>query len=229
MNQTRIQGNIKQIGNYILESELGSGQFGKVYKAKDKTTGTYYAVKRIDKKKINSNPLLPKLLNTEIKIMQEIEHPNILHLFDYIESQTHYYLVLNFCNQGDMEHYMKARGLKYFEEEEALLLLKQILNGFHELRKSKVLHRDFKLANIFMNDDVLVIGDFGLAKQGYETGSTVLGTPQTMAPSFSSQTTMRPWSTTPRPTSGPSGWSITNCSSGTLPTSASTFPDSSGR
>lgn len=182
MNKTSIQGNIKQINNYILEVELGRGQFGKVFKARDKTTGTYYAVKRIDKTKIQSNPLLPKLLNTEIKVMQDIEHPNILHLFEFIESGTHYYLVLNFCNQGDMEHYMKTRGLKYFEEEEALGLLKQILNGFHELRKNKVLHRDFKLANIFMNDDVLVIGDFGLAKQGAETGSTVLGTPQTMAP-----------------------------------------------
>lgn len=182
MNQTRIQGSIKAIGNYVLESELGAGQFGKVFKAKDKTTGTYYAVKRIDKRKINSNPLLPKLLSTEIKIMQEIEHPNVLHLFDYIESATHYYLVLTFCNQGDLEHYMKTRGLKYFEEDEAIGLLQQVFNGFHELRKKKVLHRDFKLANIFMNDDVLVIGDFGLAKQGFDTGSTFLGTPQTMAP-----------------------------------------------
>lgn len=182
MNKTSIQGNIKQIGNYILEVELGKGQFGKVFKAREKTTGTFYAVKRIDKSKIQSNPLLPKLLNTEIKVMQEIEHPNILHLFDFIESQTHYYLILNFCNQGDMEHYMKTRGLKYFEEEEALGLLKQILNGFHVLRQKKVLHRDFKLANIFMNDGLLVIGDFGLAKQGADTGSTMLGTPQTMAP-----------------------------------------------
>lgn len=182
MNQTRIQGNIKQIGNYILESELGEGQFGKVYKAKHQETGVYYAVKRIDKKKINSNPLLPGLLSTEIKIMQEITHPNILHLFELIESSTHYYLILNFCNQGDLECYMKQRHLNYFTEEEAVGLFRQIMNGFHELRKKKILHRDFKLANIFMSDDVLVIGDFGLAKMGNEVASTILGTPLTMAP-----------------------------------------------
>lgn len=182
MNQTSIQGNIKQIGNYILESELGQGNFGKVYKALDKTTNSYYAVKRIDKKKINANSMLPNLLKTEIKIMKEIEHPNILHLFDYIESNTHFYLVLNYCNQGDLECYMKAHGMKYFEEEEALGLLKQTMNGFHELRKKKIIHRDFKLANIFMSDDVLVIGDFGLAKYGNDLASTMCGTPMTMAP-----------------------------------------------
>lgn len=181
ITQTMIQGKIRQIGNYILESPLGSGQFGKVYKAKEKNTGVYYAVKKIEKKRINSNALLPKLLNTEIKIMKEITHPNILHLYEYLESKTNYYLVLNYCNQGDMENYMKNRSIKYFEEGEAIGLLQQIMNGFHELRRYHVMHRDFKLPNIFMCNDVVVIGDFGLAKYG-EVGATVLGTPTTMAP-----------------------------------------------
>ena len=182
MDATQIQGNIKQIDNYILEMELGQGQFGTVFKARNVATDSYYAIKRIEKRKINSNPLLGKLLQSEIKIMQEIEHPNILHLYEYIESKQHYYLVLNYCDQGDMENYMKTRELKYFEEAEALNLLQQIMNGFYELRKKKILHRDFKLANIFMSESVLVIGDFGLAKYGFEQASTILGTPQTMAP-----------------------------------------------
>lgn len=88
---------------------------------------------------------------------------------------------MRFCNQGDLENYMKIKKVKYFEEIEAVNILKQILNGFMELRKHKVLHRDFKLANIFMDNDILVIGDFGLSKQG-DFGSTVLGSPLTMSP-----------------------------------------------
>ena len=179
---TTVYGHIKQIGNYILESELGQGAFGKVFKGRHINTNEIYAIKRIDKKKIKTNPRLPGLLSTEIKIMQEIEHPHILHCFEVIESFTNYYLVLNFCNQGDLEKYMEDKHLNYFQEEEAIGLLKQILNGFAELRKKNIIHRDFKLPNIFMSNDVLVIGDFGLAKMGSEMASTVLGTPLTMAP-----------------------------------------------
>ena len=55
------------------------------------------------------------------------------------------------------------------------------MNGFQALRKHKVLHRDFKLANLFINDDMLIIGDFGFAKSGQDMAETKLGTPLTMA------------------------------------------------
>lgn len=55
------------------------------------------------------------------------------------------------------------------------------MNGFRALHEKKVMHRDVKLANIFLNDDVVVIGDFGFAKMG-EVAYTNLGTPVTMAP-----------------------------------------------
>ena len=58
----------------------------------------------------------------------------------------------------------------------------QIMNGFRELHKYKIMHRDFKLANIFLNDDQVVIGDFGFAKSGADMATTKLGTPLTMAP-----------------------------------------------
>ena len=55
------------------------------------------------------------------------------------------------------------------------------MNGFQVLREKKVLHRDFKLANLFVNDEILVIGDFGFAKAGQDMAQTKLGTPLTMA------------------------------------------------
>ena len=55
------------------------------------------------------------------------------------------------------------------------------MNGFKILHENKIMHRDVKLANIFLNDDIAVIGDFGFAKQG-DVAFTNLGTPVTMAP-----------------------------------------------
>lgn len=59
-----------------------------------------------------------------------------------------------------------------------MFFLKQIMNGFQELRRNNILHRDFKLANIFLNDETLLIGDFGFAKVG-DLGESIIGTPLT--------------------------------------------------
>jgi serine/threonine protein kinase len=171
----------EKIGKYILEKELGRGAFGVVYKAIDSTDNKVYAVKKLQKKGF-MNSKMKILLDTEISIMSEITHPNILHLFEYLQSDESYYLVIQFCNQGDFDHYLSMNKKTHLEENEAVGFLKQIMNGFTELRKRQILHRDFKLENLFMNDGVLIIGDFGLAKKGAEITSTKLGTPLTMAP-----------------------------------------------
>lgn len=114
--------------------------------------------------------------------MSEIDHPNIMHLFDFLESGSSYYLVMQYCNRGDLESYLSKQARNYFTEKEAIYYLKQIMNGFQVLRKNRVMHRDFKLANIFLNDETLVIGDFGFARAGFEMAQTNLGTPLTKAP-----------------------------------------------
>jgi serine/threonine protein kinase len=172
----------KIIGNYVLEKVLGKGQFGKVWRARHRVSQEIFAVKVMDVIKVDSNPILKKLLKSEVSIMHDINHHNILHLFEFLKSKENYYLVIQFCNQGDMEQFMKNKGIKYFEEKEAVLKLKQIMNGFAELRSRKILHRDFKLANIFMHNDQIIIGDFGFAKSGVEVTNTKLGSPLTMAP-----------------------------------------------
>lgn len=76
----------------------------------------------------------------------------------------------------------------FIPEPEAVFYLKQIMSAFVELHSHKVMHRDFKTANIFLNGSQndqggnLVIGDFGLAKSGVEIATTRLGTPFNMAP-----------------------------------------------
>jgi serine/threonine-protein kinase ULK/ATG1 len=77
---------------------------------------------------------------------------------------------------------MKDKNITCFEEKDALYFFQQIMNGFFELRKNKILHRDFKLDNIFMNEETVIIGDFGFAKSGTDITATKIGTPLTMAP-----------------------------------------------
>ena len=171
---------MKKVGDYVLLNELGKGQFGVVYKAKHCTTGDLFAVKTVLKSSVNSNQKLKTLFNTEVSIMSKIKHPNILHLYEYLETSNNYYLIIDFCNNGDMESHLKNHS--FLGEDESVYFLMQVMNGFKELHKHKIMHRDFKLANIFLNDDKLIIGDFGFAKSGVEMTSTKLGSPITMAP-----------------------------------------------
>lgn len=170
-----------KIGPYVLTSLLGKGQYGAVYKSKRVGTGEIFAIKKIARGPIDSSPTLKRLLQTEISVMHEINHPNIMHMYEFLVSNNNYYIVMQFCNQGDLENYMRQKKITAFEESEAVYFLKQIMNGFWELRKMKILHRDFKIQNIFVHDERLIIGDFGFAKRG-QTGETQLGSPLTMAP-----------------------------------------------
>lgn len=105
-----------------------------------------------------------------------------MHLEDFLETPSNYYLILEYLKDGDLEGIIKRTKLGYVDEPTAVFYLKQIANGFQELRNYKVFHRDIKLANLFLDDNRLVIGDFGFAKSGVDQTSTILGTPLTMAP-----------------------------------------------
>ena len=92
----------KKIGKYLLVSELGQGQYGMVYKAIDETTSSIYAVKLISKILFKKTPQLLTLFATEMEVMSSIDHPNIVHLHEYLESNNNFYLVIDYCRDGDL-------------------------------------------------------------------------------------------------------------------------------
>lgn len=101
----------KKVGNYILIKTLGKGQFGVVYKAVDiKDKRKIFAVKCINKEKLNSNKLLLRLFQTEIAVMSKIKHSNVMHLFEYMETANNFYLVIRYCNNGDLDECIKKTG-----------------------------------------------------------------------------------------------------------------------
>lgn len=182
----------KKVGKYLLVQEIGKGQFGSVYRALDRENNdAEYAVKLVARNKLESNSLVSRLFSSEINIMKQIDHPHLLRLCDFIETTNNYYVVVQYCKDGDLEKYLAK--VKVIEESEAVFYLKQIMSGFLYLHQKKIMHRDFKLANIFMEGKHLTIGDFGFAKAGVDVATTKLGTPYNMAPEIMFSTGNTPY------------------------------------
>jgi serine/threonine-protein kinase ULK/ATG1 len=170
----------KQVDNYILERKIGAGQFGEVYKGFNKLNGQDIAVKVVRRELLTGKFL--ELLENEIKVLRACDNPNIIKLYDLKKTSNNFYLVLEFCNEGDMGDYLKTK--KWLTEDEAVDYLLQILNGFKSLVKNNILHRDFKLANILKHNGIMKIADFGFSKLLGKDGmtGTMLGSPLNMAP-----------------------------------------------
>ncbi|XP_020285437.1 serine/threonine-protein kinase polo isoform X2 [Pseudomyrmex gracilis] len=123
-------------------------------------------------------------MTTEIAIHQTLNHKNIVGFHGFFDDSHNIYIILELCRKRSMMELHKRR--KALSECETRYFMKQILEGVHYLHKNKIIHRDLKLGNLFLNDDLQVkIGDFGLATKLVHEGErkkTVCGTPNYIAP-----------------------------------------------
>ncbi|CAD8133875.1 unnamed protein product [Paramecium octaurelia] len=175
----------KLIGDYVLMEELGKGSFGCVYKCQNRIDQSFHAIKIIQFQSLsNCEGVVGELLKDEISVLAKIDSPNVLKLEHYFQSKSNCYIVMEYCNGGDLERYWTKEGKK-IKEQKAIEIVIQILNGLSELHKQNVIHRDIKLANILMHNDQIKIADLGFCKQLQNQDMEVslcLGTPGTMAP-----------------------------------------------
>ena len=104
-----------------------------------------------------------EMLDCEIEALTKLKHPNILKCFDVIRETSHCYIVTEFCNEGDLSSLLKKK--RKMTETEVFKIMKDIVSGFMEIGENKFLHRDLKLANIFMSNGTAKIADFGFAKK----------------------------------------------------------------
>jgi serine/threonine protein kinase len=168
----------KLLGDFEIGHFLARGGFGQVHYCNNRVTHEQAIVKIIPKTTPNFQgpyaSYFQGLLYTEINLMRKFKHhPNIISLLSHFESPSTHYLVIPYCNKGDMEQYMQRNGIRHFDEKTAVFYLRQIASGFQELCMNNVIHRDFKLGNLFMHNDTIIIGDFGAAKQlGAASGRT---------------------------------------------------------
>ena len=190
-----------QIDDLILTKSLGKGAFGEVFLTQKKGHKEFYATKRLDRA-FSEKPENIKRLANEINILKKINHPNIVRLIDLKKTKSHCYIVMEYCNGGDLSSCLKKYKASYnkpFPEYILQYLMRQIVNGLNFLHTHKIIHRDLKLDNILVNFNsendkkslnmmkaVVKIIDFGFATKLQSSKSnltyTVLGTPTNMDP-----------------------------------------------
>lgn len=168
------------IGGYILDLDkvLGKGSYATVYLGQ--RLSRLYAIKRILKSRLPDKSRVQRLIVKEKEILRNINHPNILKIHEFLETTSSYFIIAQYCPDGDLGELITKQG--HLSEAKALDFLAQIMEGFKELQKHKVMHRDFKPDNVFLDGSRAIIGDFGFAKAGVDVATTVLGTPYFIAP-----------------------------------------------
>ena len=187
------------VEDLTLQKCLGKGAFGEVYLTSKQGSHEKFATKKIDKK-FASNPRAKKYLDNEINILKEIDHPNIIKLYEVKETNKFYYLVMELCNGGGLSDCLEDYQNKYkkpFPEEVVQYLMRQIMSAINYLHKKNILHRDIKLDNILVNFETLEdknkrnmlkshvkIIDFGFARHlaPAQLAYSVLGSPINMDP-----------------------------------------------
>jgi len=187
------------IDNYVLEKCIGKGAFGEVYITSKKGESKKYATKKLDREYIEKSEAM-KYLQNEIFILKTLDHPNIVKFVDVKKTKKHYYIIMEFCNGGELskalEKYMEKHG-KPFSQEIVQHIMRQIIDAFKYIHGQKIIHRDVKLDNVLLNFDTeedkenlnmmkaqVKIIDFGFACKLSKSGLqySTLGSPINMDP-----------------------------------------------
>ena len=130
--------------NYKLICVLGEGAFSTVYKAVDVTKNQVVAIKIIGKAHLSSKQF--HNIKNEIKIMKRVHHPNVLQLFDSFDTEDNCFLILEYCNGGEI--FNKIIEYTYFSEKLSRHVFKQLLSAIDNLHRLNIVHRDIKPENL---------------------------------------------------------------------------------
>ncbi|XP_072220964.1 MAP/microtubule affinity-regulating kinase 3a isoform X8 [Leuresthes tenuis] len=169
------------VGNYRLLKTIGKGNFAKVKLARHIPTGREVAIKIIDKTQLNPNSL--QKLFREVRIMKILNHPNIVKLFEVIETERTLYLVMEYASGGEVFDYLVAHGR--MKEKEARAKFRQIVSAVQYCHQKHIVHRDLKAENLLLDADMNIkIADFGFSNE-FTMGNkldTFCGSPPYAAP-----------------------------------------------
>eukprot|EP00794_Sanderia_malayensis_P014204 gene14204-15686_t len=183
---------METVGRYVYEKKdlIGHGAFAIVFKGYLRENKSQpVAIKSIAKKNIAKTQ---SLLAKEIRILKELHHENIVQLLDYIETSSNVYLIMEYCNGGDLADYLQSKGT--LSEDTIKQFLLQIAAAVKMLNSKGIVHRDLKPQNILLSyttdkcpqpSEIQVkIADFGFARflDGEMMAATLCGSPMYMAP-----------------------------------------------
>ena len=143
---------------------LGNGSFGAVYKVISKINKKIYAMKIVDLVKLKGNSKALKLALNESKFLTVLSHPHIMKYYTSFIEGDYLYLIVENAENGDLQTFIlsnKKMG-RFIPEDELWSIFLQCMQGLTYVHKMGVIHRDIKLANILMDNNMTIkLGDFG--------------------------------------------------------------------
>ena len=150
------------IGPYKIKGQIGEGAFSVVKLAYHPLKTSYYACKIIQKQLLYKGDLLPRF-ESEIRVQQQLHHPSIVEIYDLLSDENFFYVVMEFCQGGELFQYIIDRGR--VPEDQSKSFLHQLLESIKYLHQLNICHRDLKPENLLFDQfGILKVSDFGLSR-----------------------------------------------------------------
>jgi serine/threonine protein kinase len=173
----------QRVGKYVIESVVGRGGMGEVYKAHDPALGRFVALKIMRGPSLDDEMARERFIR-EAQAAGGLRHPNIVTIYDLGEVESQMFIAMEFIHGDDLEKMIKSRVALSIEDR--LNMMIQACEGVSYAHKNQIVHRDLKPSNIRVDQEgVVKIMDFGIAKMEHSNmtaSGTVLGTPFYMSP-----------------------------------------------
>lgn len=171
---------------YDVKAVIGKGSFSKVLRVENRTTRQLNALKMIDKRALDRSRY-----ETELRVLEQVRHPNIVTLYEIFQTNTKVYLIMELASGGDLFDRIYQKGR--FSEKNGKSVIRMLLSAVAYIHSSGIVHRDLKLENVLYKcpteDSPVLISDFGLAyvNPGGKPNSamqmsTTCGSPEYLAP-----------------------------------------------
>ncbi|XP_036834234.1 serine/threonine-protein kinase Nek1 isoform X13 [Oncorhynchus mykiss] len=177
---------------YEKVRKIGEGSFGKAILVKSREDGKQYVIKEIGISRMSSKERQES--RKEVAVLANMSHPNIVQYKESFEECGCLYIVMDYCEGGDLFKTINSQKGVQFPEEQILDWLVQICLALKHVHDRKILHRDIKSQNIFLTKDgTIQLGDFGIARvlnsnstilflSTVELARTCIGTPYYLSP-----------------------------------------------
>ncbi|XP_077572547.1 serine/threonine-protein kinase Nek1 isoform X16 [Stigmatopora nigra] len=169
---------------YEKVMKIGEGSFGKAILVKDKKDGHQYVIKEVCISGMSEKARQES--RKEVAVLANMSHPNIVQYKESFEERGFLYIVMDYCEGGDLFKKINSQKGMFFPEEQILDWFVQICLALKYIHDRKILHRDIKSQNIFLTKDGTVqLGDFGIARvlnSTVELARTCIGTPYYLSP-----------------------------------------------
>ncbi|CAI5784109.1 serine serine/threonine-protein kinase Nek1 isoform X1 [Podarcis lilfordi] len=169
---------------YIKVQKIGEGSFGKAILVKAKENGKQYVIKEINISKMSNKEREES--RREVAVLANMKHPNIVLYRESFEEGGCLYIVMDYCEGGDLFKKINTQKGVLFSEDQIMDWFVQICLALKHVHDRKILHRDIKSQNIFLTKDgTIQLGDFGIARvlnSTVELARTCIGTPYYLSP-----------------------------------------------